>query len=158
MAVDKTEPPTRVIITVAVLSIGILVTLRVFFVSYFNSSYGYRHQEHIDAMMHGGSYVWTASRARTEEGRRLTRLPAAMSAIGRGQRDPAISPTASTDIAPLQGWTLQQREVPRPAPAAPPVVEPPVTVPTAAAVHVVPVPAAAPAHPLVAPGAAPGAH
>jgi len=180
MAVDKTEPPIKVILTVAGLSIGILVALRLFFVSYFNSSYEARSREHVDAMLRGGSYIWTAGRVRTDEARRLGGLQAAMSAVAQGQRPPAISPTASTDLAPLQGWGLAPREVPRAAPApvaAPAVAEPPaaapvapapMTAPAAAPVPVaVPAPTAAPAaqiapaaptHPAVAPAAAPGAH
>lgn len=163
MAVDKTEPPIKVIITVAGLSLGILVTMRVFFVSYFNNAYETRSREHIDAMLHGGSYVWTAGRARTDEQRRLGGLEGAITAVGRGQRPGAISPTTSVDIAPLQGWTLTPREVPR---AAPPVVAPaPAAVPAdpAAAAPTAPAALAAPA--AVAPAAAahpvapsPGAH
>jgi hypothetical protein len=128
MAVDKTEPPIKVIITVAGLSLGILVTLRVFFVSYFHSAYDTRARENIDQALHGGSYIWTSARVHAEEERRLGRLQASMASVAQGQRAGAISPTASTDIAALTGWTLMPREVPRPppppAPAAPPVVQP----------------------------------
>ncbi|MDB4929049.1 MAG: hypothetical protein JWM10_1533, partial [Myxococcaceae bacterium] len=125
MAVDKTEPPIKVILTVAGLSIGILVTLRVFFVSYYNNAYESRSHQHIESMLQAehGSYIWTAARVRAEEARRLTGLPAAIAAVSRGQRPGAISPTASTDLAPLTGWTLVPHEVPRPAPVAPPVAE-----------------------------------
>jgi hypothetical protein len=128
MAVDKTEPPIKVIITVAGLSLGILVTMRVFFVSYFNSAYDTRARANIDQALHGSSYIWTAARVHTEEERRLSRLQASMASVAQGQRAGAISPTASTDIAALTGWTLMPREVPRPppppAPVAPPVVAP----------------------------------
>jgi hypothetical protein len=154
MAVDKTEPPIKVILTVAGLSLGILVTLRVFFVSYFNNSYETRSREHIDAMLRGGSYLSTAGRVRTEEARLLGRLQASMDEISRGQRPGSVSPTASTDIAPLTGWTLTPREVPRAQPAlAPsaPAAAPPVTAPVAIApVAVAPVaPTSAPAVPAV---------
>lgn len=154
MAVDKTEPPIKVILTVAGLSISILVTLRVFFVSYFNSAYETRSREHIDAMLHGGSYVATAARVRTEEERRLGRLQASMEAIARGPRPGALSPAASPDIAPLTGWTLAPREVPRPAPVA--VV--PAPEPAAPAVAPAAPAAAAPAPPAVAAPPAGGAH
>lgn len=171
MAVDKTEPPIKVIITVAGLSLGILVTMRVFFVSYFNSAYDTRARENIDQALHGGSYIWTAARVHAEEERRLGRLQASMASVAQGQRAGAISPAASTDIAALSGWTLMPREVPRPppAPVAPPVVEPAPATPglgaadTGAAgliglapVAPAPVAPAAPG-PLVAPHA-PGAH
>jgi hypothetical protein len=174
MAVDKTEPPIKVILTVAGLSIGVLVAMRLFFVSYFNNSYEARSREHVDAMLRGGSYIWTAARVRTDEARRLGGLQAAISAVSQGQRPGAISPTASTDLAPLQGWSLAPREVPRAAPGPAPVAAPalapvpvaPVAAPAAAApaaaapvaapvAHVAP---AAPTHPAVAPAAAPGAH
>ena len=170
MAVDKTEPPIKVILTVAGLSIGILVALRLFFVSYFNNSYEARSREHVDAMLRGGSYIWTAARVRTDEARRLGGLQAAMSAVSQGQRPGAISPTASTDLAPLQGWSLAPREVPRAAPAPTPVAAPapapvaaPVPAPAAPVAAPAPAPAAhvapaAPIHPAVAPAAAPGAH
>lgn len=124
MAVDKTEPPIKVIITVAGLSLGILVTLRVFFVSYFNSAYDTRARENIDQALHGGSYIWTAGRVHAEEERRLGRLQASMASVAQGQRPGAISPAASTDIAALTGWTLMPREVPRPPPPPAPVVVP----------------------------------
>ena len=157
MAVDKTEPPIKVILTVAGLSLGILVTLRVFFVSYFNNSYETRSREHIDAMLRGGSYLATAGRVHSEEAPRLGRLQASMDQIARGQRPGAVSPTTSADIAPLTGWTLAPREVPRAQPAPAPVVAPAVpavTAPVAAA----PVPAApaAPTSVPVVPAA--GAH
>nr|MBK7063835.1 hypothetical protein [Deltaproteobacteria bacterium] len=162
MAVDKTEPPIKVIVTVGAISLGVLVAMRMFFVSYFNDSYEARSRAHIDAMLRGGSYVYTAGRVQADEARRLSGLPAAMTAVGRGQRPGAISPTASADLAPLQGWTLMPLEVPRPAPvaapapaAAPAAVAPAVVAPAAAAAPAaVPAPAAAaPAHPAVAPGA-----
>ncbi|MBK6531426.1 MAG: hypothetical protein IPF99_18000 [Deltaproteobacteria bacterium] len=154
MAVDKTEPPIKVIVTVGAISLGVLVAMRMFFVSYFNDSYEARSRAHIDAMLRGGSYVYTAGRVHADEARRLSGLPAAMTAVGRGQRPGAISPTASADLAPLQGWTLMPLEVPRPAPVAAPA---PAAAPAAvapAAVAPCPAPAAAaPAHPAVAPGA-----
>jgi len=176
MAVDKTEPPIKVILTVAALSLGTLVTLRVLFVSYFNDQYDSHTNRQIDAMMQQGSPVATASRVRDEEARRLSGLPAALAAVSRGERPGSIAPTASTDVAALQGWTLLQREVPRPPPApAPAVVDPaPVAVPVVpgalapanavpAAAPVVapaPIPAAVPAaaHPVAAPAAAPMVH
>ncbi len=170
MAVDKTEPPIKVILTVAGLSVGVLMAMRLFFVSYFNNSYEARSREHVDAMLRGGSYIWTAARVRTDEARRLGGLQAAMSAVSQGQRPGAISPTASTDLAPLQGWSLAPREVPRAAPAPTPVAAPapapvaaPVPAPAAPVAAPAPAPAAhvapaAPIHPAVAPAAAPGAH
>ena len=161
MAVDKTEPPIKVIVTVGAISLGVLVAMRMFFVSYFNDSYEARSRAHIDAMLRGGSYVYTAGRVRADEARRLSGLPAAMTAVAQGQRPGAISPTASADLAPLQGWTLMPLEVPRPAPVAAPA--PAVVAPAAAAAPAAPAPAApapaaapaaaAPAHPAAAPGA-----
>jgi len=167
MAVDKTEPPIKVIVTVGAISLGVLVAMRMFFVSYFNDSYEARSRAHIDAMLRGGSYVYTAGRVRADEARRLSGLPAAMTAVAQGQRPGAISPTTSADLAPLQGWTLMPLEVPRPAPApapapvaapAPAAVAPTVVAPAPATAVVAPVAApapaaAAPAHPAAAPGA-----
>ena len=146
MAVDKTEPPIKVIITVAGLSLGILVAMRVFFVSYFNNAYEARSREQIEAMLHGASYVWTAGRLSREEGPRLGRLPGAIAEVASGRRAASISPTLSNDLAPLQGWTLAPREVPSPAT---PVLD-----------HVSPVPApVALAGPAAVPvAAAPGTH
>lgn len=158
MAVDKTEPPIKVIVTVGAISLGVLVALRMFFVSYFNDSYEARSRAHIDTMLRGGSYVYTAGRVHPDEARRLSGLPAAMTAVAQGQRPGAISPTASADLAPLQGWTLMPLEVPRPPPvAAPAPAAPAPAAPAPAAVAPAPAaPAAAvpaPAHPAVAPGA-----
>ncbi len=180
MAVDKTEPPIKVILTVAALSLGTLVALRVLFVSYFNTQYETHANRQIDAMMQQGSYVATASRVHDEEARRLSGLSAAIATVSRGERPGSITPAPSTDVAALQGWTLLQREVPRPPPApAPAVVEPaPVAVPVvpgalapagavpppAPAAAPAPIPAAAPvaapaaAHPAAAPAAAPVVH
>lgn len=158
MAVDKTEPPIKVIVTVGAISLGVLVALRMFFVSYFNDSYEARSRAHIDAMLRGGSYVYTAGRVRADEARRLSGLPAAMTAVAQGQRPGAISPTTSADLAPLQGWTLMPLEVPRPAPAPAPA---PVAAPAPAVVAPAPAPVAAPAPAAAAPAhpaAAPGAH
>lgn len=166
MAVDKTEPPIKVIITVAGLSLGILMTMRVFFVSYFNSAYDSRARENIDQALHGDSYIWTATRVRAEEERRLGRLQASMASVAQGQRAGSISPAASTDIAALSGWALMPREVPRPppAPVAPPVVEPAPATPGLGAAGLIGLAPVAPAPvapaavaPLVAPHA-PGAH
>lgn len=162
MAVDKTEPPINVIVTVGVISLGILVALRMFFVSYFNDSYEARSRAHLDTMLRGGSYLYTAGRVHADDARRLSGLPAAMAAVAQGQRPAAISPTASADLAPLQGWTLMPLEVPRPAPAAAPA--PAAPAPVAAPAPAAPAPAApaaavpaagpaAPAHPAAAPGA-----
>jgi len=174
MAVDKTEPPIKVILTVAALSLGTLVALRVLFVSYFNDQYETQTNRQIDAMMQQGSSVATATRVNEEEARRLTALPAAIAAVSRGARPGSISPTASTDVAALQGWTLLQREVPRPPPApVPTVVEPaPVAVPVvpgalapavaappaAPTAAPAPIPAPAAAHPVAVPAAAPMVH
>jgi hypothetical protein len=173
MAVDKTEPPIKVIITVAGLSLGILVTLRVFFVSYFNNAYETRSREHIDAMLHGGSYIWTAGRVHTEEQRRLGGLQAAMGVVAQSQRPAAIAPAPSVDTAALAGWTLAPREVPRAAPApvpaaAAPAMDPATAAPApavaaapvdlgAAGLHSVGGPMVIPPAAQVAP-AAPGAH
>lgn len=180
MAVDKTEPPIKVILGFAGLSLGTLVTLRVLFVSYFNEQYDNHAHLQIEAMMQHGSPIATATKVREEETRRLSGLQAAMATVSRGERPGSISPQASTDVAALQGWTLLQREVPRPPPAPAPAVVEPVAVPAvpgaavpapagavaapagavappAAPVAPAAAPAAAPAHPVAAP-AAPAVH
>ena len=136
MAVDKTEPPIKVVIGIAVLSIGILITLRVLFVSYFNHAYGNREQSQMEQVIAHGGWVATASQVRQEEQRRLGGLPAAMATIARGERPAVIAPQPSTDVAALQGWSQTPRELPRTAPAptepAPAPAPDPVAAPTAA--------------------------
>lgn len=185
MAVDKTEPPIKVILGFAALSLGTLVALRVLFVTYFNDMYDAQRHTQIEAMMQQGSALATASRVRAEEARRLGNLDSAIRAVSQGQRPGAISPQASNDTAALAGWTLAPREVPRAAPVpqvindlqaapAPVLGAAPAPTPGAgpaptpgagpaptmqpAAAPAPAAPAAAPAHPVAAPAAAPAAH
>ncbi len=154
MAVDKTEPPIKVIIGFAVLSIGILIVLRVLLVSYFNNAYGTRQHGHMDQVLGHGGWNFTASQVREAEQSHLGGLRPAMEAIARGDRPAAIAPHASNDVAALQGWAQAPRQVPRTAPAPAPVVAPAAAPAPAAGAPVANAPAAPAA--VVMP-AAPGA-
>jgi hypothetical protein len=71
-----------------------------------------------------------------------------LSTKGRMAASPDVMPTASKDVAPLQGWTKLPGQVPAAMNAPPPVPPPPAPPPsTSAAPSVAPASSARPKHP-----------
>jgi hypothetical protein len=149
MAIDKSEPRVGVIAQVAIVSIVTLVATHAALVAYFDKA------SYEEEMRKIGTAPPTALiNVRASEKERLSGGPMpiqqAMDKLAHGGRmnaSPDIMPSASHDIAPLQGWTKLPGEVPAPMMAPPPA-------PSASAPE--PSSSAAPA-PSAAPSAAPAA-
>jgi len=126
MATDKSEPRIGIIVTVAVSAIITLVALRAMLSTYFDTEARAEQQRKI-----GSLKPEALINLRSDAMRRLSTGPmsieAAMSELaahGRMGAGPDIMPSASRDVAPLQGWVKMPSEVP-PAMMAPLPVEAP---------------------------------
>lgn len=116
MAADKSEPKVGMIAKVAVLCIATLIGVHEALVAYFDQVAQAEEYRKV------GSAVPTALlNARADEKQRLETgsmpIEKAMEAIeakGRMGASPDIAPSASRDVAPLQGWAKLPHEVPSP--------------------------------------------
>lgn len=116
MATDKTDVSNKMVIAVALLSIGTLIGLRFALTDYFNRSYAEREQTvnfaHASPLLERENAATNA---------RLSGIAAAMSAVASGQRPEAIAiRPGPQDNAALQGWTLLPHALPAHPAAAPP--------------------------------------
>jgi hypothetical protein len=137
MASDKSDPRVGLIFQVAILCIGVLIALHMTLTAYFDRMNRAEVRRKVglpEALMS----------LRADEQQRLNDgampIDQAMQMMvvkGRMSASPDIQPSASKDIAPLEGWTKMPGQVP-PAMTAPP--PPPAPVPSASAA-----PSAAPA-------------
>jgi hypothetical protein len=133
MATDKSEPRVGLILKVAAISIATLVAVRGVLVSYFDQIA--QAEEH---RKFGEQKPQTLIDVRSDEKARLTTGPmpidkAMQQIVSRGRKEssPDIMPSASKDLAPLQGWLKMPGEVPpemmareaEPAPGAPSMVD-----------------------------------
>jgi hypothetical protein len=128
MATDKSEPRTGLIFTIGFLAIIILLTLRGALVSYFTDM---TSAEEVRKFGHIVPEALISLRA--DEKQRLSAGPLPvdkamqeMVAHGRMSASPDIMPSASKDLAPLQGWMKMPDEVPAAMtapPMAPPIVD-----------------------------------
>jgi hypothetical protein len=114
MATDKSEPKTGLIMKIGLLAIVILLSLRAALVSYFDNMASAEEERKFG---HIAPEALTDLRA--DEKQRLSSgaLPVdkAMQEIvarGRMAASPDIMPSASKDVAPMQGWTRMPGEVP----------------------------------------------
>jgi hypothetical protein len=130
MATDKSEPRVGIIAQVGVIAIVTLLIVRGVLVAYFD------HMAHGEEMRKVGSPDALIS-LRTDESQRLKAgampIDQAMQAMvsrGRMGASPDLMPSASRDIAPLQGWVKLPAEVPA-AMTAPPAAPPPPPAPAA---------------------------
>jgi hypothetical protein len=122
MATDDTPPRTGLILRLAVLAIVTLFLVHAGLSAYFDS------MARAEEQRKAGDIVPEALIAlRTDEKARLTSgampIDKAMQTIaekGRLGVSPALAPTASKDVAPLQGWSKMPGEVPPAMTAAPP--------------------------------------
>jgi hypothetical protein len=129
MATDKTEPRTGLILRFGALAVVTLLIVHAALSAYFD-----RMAKAEELRKLGTPAALTSLRA--DEKARLssgaTPIDRAMQTLvdkGRMGAGPAIAPTVSKDVAPLQGWSKMPGEVPPAMTAAPP--PPPAEVPDA---------------------------
>jgi hypothetical protein len=122
MAFDKSEPRVGLIFQIGIFAVIILVVIRTALVSYFDSMWTDEQHRKV-----GLSSPTALINLRADEDKRLKGgtmpIDQAMAAIvskGRMNASPDIAPSASRDIAPLQGWQKLPSEVPGPMMAPPP--------------------------------------
>lgn len=133
MATDATDPRVGLIVRIGLLSIGTLIVAHLGITAYFDrlaAAETYRKVGSIrpEALM----------AARADEQQRLSSGPMpidksmqTMVAKGRMGLSPELAPSASRDIAPLQGWMQMPSDVP-PTMMAPEPTPAPVVAPSAA--------------------------
>jgi hypothetical protein len=121
MATDKSEPRVGLIFKIGFLAIVTLLVVRAALNSYFDQVVSAEKSVKI-----GQAVPHALINLRADEDQRLKSGPMpieqAMQAIvakGRMNASPDIAPSASRDVAPLQGWSKLPGEVP-PAMTAPP--------------------------------------
>lgn len=112
MATDKSEPRTGIIVQVGVIAIVTLLVVRAVLVAYFD------RMDREETLRKVGSPDALIS-VRADEAQRLKtgampidQAMQTMAAKGRMGASPDIMPSASKDIAPLQGWLKMPSEVP----------------------------------------------
>jgi hypothetical protein len=151
MAVDKSEPKVGMIAKVAVLAIATLIGVHEALVAYFDQVAQAEEYRKV-----GSEAPEALLNARADEKRRLETGPMpiekamqAIAAKGRMGASPEIAPSASRDVAPLQGWAKLPQQVPSPMMAPEPSAAP------AASSSAAPAPSGAPAAAEAAPKAVP---
>jgi hypothetical protein len=127
MAFDKSEPRVGLIFQIGIFSVLILLGIRAALTSYFDSMWTSEQHRKI-----GMATPTALINLRADEDKRLKDGPMpidkameAMVVKGRMNASPDISPSASRDVAPLQGWQKLPAEVPAPMMAPPPPVDQP---------------------------------
>jgi len=123
MATESSDPRIGLIVQIGLLSIGTLIALHMGMTSYFD------HMARSEIYRKVGSEKPDALMSlRADEKQRLSsgsmpidRSMQMLVAKGRMGASPDLAPSASKDVAPLQGWTRMPSEVPptmmEPAPA-----------------------------------------
>jgi hypothetical protein len=121
MSIDKSEPRVGLIFRIGVLVVVLLIGTRALLTSYFDQIASAE-----EGRKFGGVVPQQLLDLRADEERRLTSgaMPidkAMMTIVGKGRMgaSPDIMPSASRDLAPVQGWNKMPGEVP-PAMMAPP--------------------------------------
>jgi hypothetical protein len=122
MATDKSEPRVGLIFKIGFLAIVTLVVVRAALTSYFDQMASAEESRKI-----GQAVPHALINLRADEDQRLKSGPmpidqAMQSIVAKGRMNvsPDIVPSASRDIAPLQGWSKLPGEVPPAMTAAPP--------------------------------------
>ena len=122
MAIDKSEPRTGLIFRIGLLVVGLLIGTRALLNTYFDQIASAEESRKI-----GQVVPQALVNLRADEEQRLTGGPMpvdrAMQAIvarGRMGASPDIMPSASRDLAPMQGWSKMPIDVPAPMMAPPP--------------------------------------
>jgi hypothetical protein len=115
MATDKSEPRVGVILKVAVFSIVTLVGARMFLFAYFDRiAQAEEHRKFGEVKPEALLNVRAAEKARLTSGPTPIDQSMQMLATKGRMASPEILPTASRDVAPLQGWSKMPAEVPSP--------------------------------------------
>ena len=132
MATDKSEPRIGLIVKVGALSVATLLAVHAVLTAYFDDIA--QAEEH---RKFGDVQPEALLSERADEQARLTSGPMPidkamqqLAARGRMAASPDIVPSASRDVAPLQGWSRMPAEVPA-AMLAPPEAAPPPSAPLA---------------------------
>jgi hypothetical protein len=122
MAIDKSEPRVGLIFRIGFLVVGLLIGIRALLNTYFDQIASAE-----ESRKFGQIVPQALVNLRADEEQRLTGGPMpvdrAMQAIvarGRMGASPDIMPSASRDLAPMQGWSKLPLEVPPPMMAPPP--------------------------------------
>jgi hypothetical protein len=120
MATDKSEPRVGIIAQVGVIAIVTLLIVRGVLISYYDQM----QREEFDRKVAPPDALMSL---RNDEAQRLKtgampidQAMQAMAAKGRMGASPAVMPSESRDIAPLQGWVKLPSDVPPAMMAAPP--------------------------------------
>lgn len=123
MAIDKSEPKVGLIFRIGLLVIVLLAATRALLNSYFDQVATAEEERKV-----GEAVPSQLLDLRADEEHRLTSgaMPidkAMMTIVGKGRTgaSPDIMPSASRDLAPVQGWNKMPEEVP-PAMMAPPPI------------------------------------
>lgn len=116
MATDKSEPKVGMIAKIAVLCIATLIGVHEALVAYFDQVAQAEEYRKV-----GSEVPEALLNARADEKQRLDTGPLpiqkamhVLEAKGRTGASPAIDPSASRDVAPLQGWAKLPLDVPSP--------------------------------------------
>jgi hypothetical protein len=122
MATDKSQPKVGLIFRIGLLVIVLLVSIRALLNTYFDQIASAE-----ELRKHGQVVPQALLNLRASEKERLTTGPmpvdqAMQSIVSRGRMgaSPDIMPSASRDLAPLQGWSKMPSDVPGPMLAPPP--------------------------------------
>jgi hypothetical protein len=122
MAIDKSEPRVGLIFRIGFLVVGLLLGIRALLNTYFGEIASAE-----ESRKFGQVVPQALLNLRADEQQRLTEgsmpLDKAMQTIvarGRMGASPDIMPSASRDLAPMQGWSKMPIEVPPPMMAPPP--------------------------------------
>jgi hypothetical protein len=158
MATDTTDPRIGLIVRIGILAIATLIGTRAGLVAYFDRMTKDEQYKKI-----GSLPTDALNSLRTDEKERLSsgsmsvdRSMQILAAKGRMGAGPDIMPSASKDIAPLQGWTQMPASVPAPMMAQDPNAAPSASSAPSAAPSASGAPSTAPsAAPSGAPSVAP---
>ncbi|MDP9002624.1 MAG: hypothetical protein M3O46_21250 [Myxococcota bacterium] len=114
MATDQSEPRVGVILKVAVISIGTLVAVRAALTAYFDQiAQAEEHRKYGEQAPEALTNLRSDERARLTSGPMpIDRAMQLLTTRGRKEASPDIMPSASKDMAPLQGWSKMPADVP----------------------------------------------
>jgi len=128
MASEKTEPRTGLILKIGAFAAVSLIAIRAGLVSYFDDMADKELYRKVGSMTPGALVSLRADeKARLGAGPMpIEKAMDQLKAKGRTGASPDIMPSASKDVAPLQGWSKLPLDVP-PAMTAPPPPPPPET-------------------------------
>jgi hypothetical protein len=129
MATDKSQPRVGLILKIGALACVTLFVVRLGLISYFDDvAQAEEHRKFGDVKPEALMILRADERGRLTSGSMpIDKAMRQVVARGRMAASPDIAPSASKDLAPLQGWSKMPGEVP-PAMTAPP--EPPPAQPT----------------------------